>query len=206
MIRERLQLAANEAAVGDEPHRCYRYVDRDRQQRRNEGHRHRGQIEGEARPIADTSQPDALHLFTCLIVGGGIEVTELLLAHARTWQARFDATPKLLPWPEEEYRTAIDARAELRDHLASASGSVGAWAMSLTGAELRLLPYLATHLTLPEIATKLFLSTNTVKTEAVSIYRKFSASSRSEAIERAVEVGLLESSIYSPRINLMRNV
>jgi hypothetical protein len=64
-------------------------------------------IEGEARPIAGTpiagiSQPDALHLFTCLLVGGGIELTELLLAHARTWQARFDASPKLLPWPEEE--------------------------------------------------------------------------------------------------------
>ena len=31
------------------------------------------------------------------------------------------------------------------------SGSAGSWAMSLTGAELRLLPYLATHLTFPEI-------------------------------------------------------
>ena len=65
--------------------------------------------------------------------------------------------------------------------------------MSLTGAELRLLPYLATHLTFPEIATRLFISRNTVKTEAVSIYRKLTASSRSEAIERAIEVGLLES-------------
>ena len=33
------------------------------------------------------------------------------------------------------------------------SGPAGAWAMSLTGAELRLLPYLATHLTFPEIAS-----------------------------------------------------
>ena len=44
--------------------------------------------------------------------------------------------------------------------------------MSLTGAELRLLPYLATHLTFPEIASRLFISRNTVKTEAVAIYRK----------------------------------
>ena len=79
------------------------------------------------------------------------------------------------------------------------SEPAGAWAMSLTGAELRLLPYLATHLTFPEIASRLFISRNTVKTEAVSIYRKLGASSRSEAIERAVEVGLLESSIYPPR-------
>lgn len=41
--------------------------------------------------------------------------------------------------------------------------------MSLTGAEMRLLPYLATHLTFPEIASRLFISRNTAKTEA-SIY------------------------------------
>ena len=71
--------------------------------------------------------------------------------------------------------------------------------MSLTGAELRLLPFLATHLMFPEIASRLFISRNTVKTEAVSIYRKLGVSSRSEAIERAVEVGLLESSVYPQR-------
>jgi LuxR family maltose regulon positive regulatory protein len=92
---------------------------------------------------------------------------------------------------------------ELGDHVEASSGPTGAWAMSLTGAELRLLPYLATHLTFPEIATRLFISRNTVKTEAVSIYRKLSASSRSEAIERAIEVGLLESSILPPVTNLI---
>ena len=74
--------------------------------------------------------------------------------------------------------------------------------MSLTAAELRLLPYLATHFTFPEIGTRLFISRNTVKTEAVSIYRKLSASSRSEAIDRAVEFGLLEPSVLPPRANL----
>jgi LuxR family transcriptional regulator, maltose regulon positive regulatory protein len=59
-------------------------------------------------------------------------------------------------------------------------------------------PYLATHLTFPEIASRLFISRNTVKTQSVSIYRKLGAPSRSEAIERAVEVGLLESSVYPP--------
>src|SRR4051812_47889641 len=58
-------------------------------------------IEGEARPIID-SPPDALHLFTCLLVGGGVEATELLLEHARAWQARFAATPRLLPPPGEQ--------------------------------------------------------------------------------------------------------
>ena len=77
--------------------------------------------------------------------------------------------------------------------------------MSLTGAELRLLPYLATYLTFPEIASRLFISRNTVKTEAVSIYRKLTASSRSEAVERAVEVGLLESSIFPSPANLTQD-
>ncbi len=91
---------------------------------------------------------------------------------------------------------------EMRERVEATAGPAGAWAMSLTGAELRLLPYLATHLTVPEIATRLFISRNTVKTEAVSIYRKLGASSRSEAIERAVEVGLLESTVYPPGANL----
>jgi LuxR family maltose regulon positive regulatory protein len=49
-----------------------------------------------------------------------------------------------------------------------------------------------------EIGQRLYLSLHTVKTEATSIYRKRSASSRSRAIERAVQVGLLESTIYPP--------
>ncbi len=97
--------------------------------------------------------------------------------------------------------TLAEEAQELDDRLAATTGPAGAWAMSLTGAELRLLPYLATHLTFPEIASRLFISRNTVKTESVALYRKLGASSRSEAIERAVEVGLLESSIFPPRAN-----
>ena len=55
----------------------------------------------------------------------------------------------------------------------------------------------------PEIASRLFISRNTVKSEAVSIYRKLGVSSRSQAIERAVEVGLLDSSVYPPVANLI---
>jgi LuxR family maltose regulon positive regulatory protein len=99
---------------------------------------------------------------------------------------------------------ADDALA-LRERVAATSEPAGAWAMSLTGAELRLLPYLATHLTFPEIASRLFLSRNTVKTEAVGIYRKLGASSRSEAIERAIAVGFLDSSIYPPPAHFTRD-
>ncbi|MGH8952166.1 MAG: LuxR C-terminal-related transcriptional regulator [Acidimicrobiia bacterium] len=62
---------------------------------------------------------------------------------------------------------------------------------SLTNSELRLLPLLATHLTFPGIGERLFISRHTVKTEAMSIYRKLGTSSRSEAVAKAMECGLL---------------
>ena len=57
---------------------------------------------------------------------------------------------------------------------------------------MRLLPLLTTHLSVPEIAAELFVSPNTAKTHAVSIYRKLGASSRGQAVVRARELGLLE--------------
>ena len=64
---------------------------------------------------------------------------------------------------------------------------------SLTTAELRVLPLLATHLTSREIAERLFLSPFTVKTQTISIYRKFGVSPRSAAVTRAQQIGLLHS-------------
>ena len=51
---------------------------------------------------------------------------------------------------------------------------------------------LPTHLSIPEIAGELFLSPNTIKSQAISIYRKLGASSRSQAVARSRELGLLE--------------
>ena len=62
---------------------------------------------------------------------------------------------------------------------------------TLTTAELRLLPLLPTHLSFQEIGQRLYISKNTVKTQAVSNYRKLGASSRSEAVQRLQEVGFL---------------
>jgi LuxR family transcriptional regulator, maltose regulon positive regulatory protein len=62
---------------------------------------------------------------------------------------------------------------------------------SLTTAELRVLPLLATHLTPREIAERLWLSPNTVKSQTISIYRKLGVSSRSAAVARAQVIGLL---------------
>ncbi len=48
------------------------------------------------------------------------------------------------------------------------------------------------YLTFPEIAGQLFITSHTVRSEAKAIYRKLDATSRTEAIDRAVDVGLLE--------------
>jgi LuxR family maltose regulon positive regulatory protein len=68
-------------------------------------------------------------------------------------------------------------------------GTVGV--SSLTTAELRLLPRLSTHLSFREIGERLYVSHHTVKTQAISIYRKLGVSSRGEAIQRARDLGLL---------------
>jgi len=61
----------------------------------------------------------------------------------------------------------------------------------LTRAELRLLPLLATHLSFREIGARLYVSRNTVKTQAISVYRKLGVSSRSDAIDHAARLGLV---------------
>ena len=80
----------------------------------------------------------------------------------------------------------------LRVRLSEERGSSAAGASALTAAELRLLPLLVTHLPFPEIAGELFLSRHTVKSQAYSIYRKLGVSTRSQAVARSRELGLLE--------------
>jgi len=64
-------------------------------------------------------------------------------------------------------------------------------ASSLTTAELRLLPLLSTHLSFREIGERLHLSRHTVKSQAISVYRKLGVSSRSQAVQRMQQVDLL---------------
>jgi LuxR family transcriptional regulator, maltose regulon positive regulatory protein len=81
--------------------------------------------------------------------------------------------------------------ADLRSKLATIkAGAVGPSA--LTAAELRLLPLLSTHLSYREIAAELFLSPHTVRSEMKSVYRKLGVTTRTEAVNRSRELGLLE--------------
>ena len=71
--------------------------------------------------------------------------------------------------------------------------AAGGGTSGLTRAELRLLPLLSTHLSFREIGERLFVSRNTIKTQAISVYRKLGVSSRSDAIARAAELGLVDA-------------
>jgi len=61
---------------------------------------------------------------------------------------------------------------------------------TLTAAELRLLPHLDSQLSFREIGERLYLSRHTVKSHAVSIYRKLGVTSRADAVDRACALGL----------------
>jgi LuxR family maltose regulon positive regulatory protein len=74
----------------------------------------------------------------------------------------------------------------------SAAGNALAGPATLTMAELRILRFLPTHLSFREIGDRLHVSTNTVKTQAHAVYRKLDVCSRSDAVTRASDIGLLD--------------
>jgi LuxR family maltose regulon positive regulatory protein len=61
----------------------------------------------------------------------------------------------------------------------------------LSDAELRVVRYLPSNLSAPEIAAELYVSANTVRTHMRHVYLKLDAHNRSEAVARARELGLL---------------
>jgi LuxR family maltose regulon positive regulatory protein len=71
----------------------------------------------------------------------------------------------------------------------------------LSESELRVLRYLPTNLTAPEIAGELYVSRNTVKTHLRSLYAKLGTHRRTEAVERARNLGLLAPSAAGSRLS-----
>jgi LuxR family maltose regulon positive regulatory protein len=84
----------------------------------------------------------------------------------------------------------IAAALEVRAMRSAATRSPRVIAEPLTPAEVRILKLLPTS-TYLQMAATLYVSRNTVKTHLRSIYQKLGVASRSEAIERAVDLGLL---------------
>ncbi len=85
----------------------------------------------------------------------------------------------------------VDEVSEFRGMLTTNAQLAVSGGPPLTPAELRLLPYLQTHLTFKQIGERLFVSRNTVSSQVGSIYRKLGVSSRSDAVHQATAVGLL---------------
>jgi LuxR family transcriptional regulator, maltose regulon positive regulatory protein len=99
------------------------------------------------------------------------------------------AARALRPIPETSVLDAWLNEASAQIDAYSAAAIV---APSLTTAELRVVGLLPTHLSFREMGSLLSVSPNTVKSQAQAVYRKLDASSRSDAVTRAHELGLLE--------------
>jgi LuxR family transcriptional regulator, maltose regulon positive regulatory protein len=82
----------------------------------------------------------------------------------------------------------------LRDGSAPSPDTEPPWPVEeLSPSELRVLRYLPTNMTRPEIARELYVSINTVNTHIRNIYSKLDARSRSSAVARARELRLISS-------------
>jgi LuxR family transcriptional regulator, maltose regulon positive regulatory protein len=156
---------------------------------------HRADVPAARRELvkAQHLRPLLTYALPHLAVQARIELARVHLAladqaGARTLMREVDELLRRRPGLGTLAGKAGELRARLaRDRSASVPG-----ASALTAAELRLLPLLSTHLTFPEIGQDLFLSPHTVKSQAKSIYRKLRASTRSQAVTRSRELGLLE--------------
>ncbi len=156
---------------------------------------HRGDEPSARRELvsAQRLRPVLTYALPYLAVQARIELARVHLAladvaGARTLMREVDEVLRRRPG----LGTLVGEAEALRAQLSKEHGSSAPGASSLTTAELRLLPLLSTHLSFGEIAENLFLSRNTIKSEAMSIYRKLEASSRSQAVTRARELGLIE--------------
>lgn len=73
-----------------------------------------------------------------------------------------------------------------------AGDRAGSSSVHLSKAELKILRYLPSHYTVPQIAKSLYLSPATVRTQVQAIYRKLGAHHRSEAVDIARSSGLID--------------
>jgi LuxR family maltose regulon positive regulatory protein len=112
---------------------------------------------------------------------GDLPAARELIAEARRYARRMADAPALGEWLDD-----ADA------HAATVAAIALPGPAPLTTAELRILCFLPTHLSFREIAGRLYVSANTVKTQAHAVYRKLGASSRSQAVAQATQLGLLD--------------
>ena len=156
---------------------------------------HGGDIAGARRELARAS--GLRPLLTAAAPAGAVQ---LLLAFARAHVAIDDPAgaralvaqandvirdrPDLgvLPAEVDAFQGLLDARAPVR----------GAGATSLSVAELRVLSFLPYYLSFKEIGQRLGVKETTIKSQALAIYQKLGAATRGDAVDLAVDAGLLE--------------
>ena len=112
-----------------------------------------------------------------------------LTQHVRDWGPEISTLV-------ETHASGHPAARTLRSHIEVAvrpNGSAGDLIEPLSVSELRVLAELQTGDSYLEIASRLFVSHNTVKSHVKSIYRKLDVHSRVAALERTRQLGLLES-------------
>jgi LuxR family maltose regulon positive regulatory protein len=156
---------------------------------------HRGDVAAAQRELVNAQRlrPLVTYAYPHLAVQARIELIRVHLAladmaGARTLMREIDEILKRRP----DLGTLVGEARALRAGLSAERAPSAPGASSLTAAELRVLPMLATHLSFPEIGAEMSLSPHTVKSQAMSIYRKLGASSRHQAVTRSRELGLLE--------------
>jgi LuxR family maltose regulon positive regulatory protein len=155
---------------------------------------HRGDAEAARRKLGCVQRlwPELTHALPCLAVQARIELVRVYIGLADLAAAgALIREVNALLWRRPALGSLAGEVGELQAQLSQERVSITLGESALTGAELRLLPMLATHLSFPQIAGEMFLSRNTIKSEAMSIYRKLGASSRNQAVERARVIGLL---------------
>ena len=154
---------------------------------------HRGETQ-RAQDLLTAAQelrPRLTYALPYLAVQTRLELARAYLAQAdalgaETMLGEIDAVLRRRPALGELRARSEELRASLMTMRGDAPG-----ASTLTEAELRVLPYLATHLSFREVGEHVYLSRHTVKSHAMAIYRKLNATSRNAAVERASELGLL---------------
>lgn len=158
-------------------------------------HQRRGDREEAARLLtAAMSRRDAL----TTAVPTAAALSRLVLAETQCGFADFTAA-ELLVGEATQILAVVPVRGDLDDRLEAVRAQIADGeerghfgdSAALTAAEQRLLPLLRTHLTREQIAQQLHLSRNTVGTQMSSIFRKFNVGTRTAAVHRAQEIGML---------------
>jgi LuxR family maltose regulon positive regulatory protein len=155
---------------------------------------HHGDVKEAHRQLARAmrARPSATYLLPYLAVRLRLQLARVYLAIAEPATAR-----QLLREIDDilGHRPALGALIgevdEFRRALASSVTTGADGKLPLTPAELRLLPYLQTHLTARGIADRLLISRHTVESQVKSLYRKLGVATRNDAVQRATAIGLL---------------